>query len=119
MGGLLSICRVGPPAAAPRAASTRTAAAGVVRMGVFLREFGTHVRPDRFQHYVHRTFDTEPRPQRRHIDLMRTKVVENRRTAIEKRLDIDELPGPIPLLEYSLTERKAAGTGGQGAPRTR
>jgi hypothetical protein len=43
---------------------------------------------------------------------MRAEVMENRRLAIEKGLDIDELPWPIPLLENSLTEGKAAGTSG-------
>ena len=59
--GGLSNRAVGLPTATPVTASARSAASGVVRISVFLRDFGADVLPDRFQYHVDGTFDSEPR----------------------------------------------------------
>ena len=51
----------GLAAAVPLAASARSAAPGVFRISVFLREFGADVLTDRFQYHVDGAFDSEPR----------------------------------------------------------
>ena len=72
-------------------------------MSVILQECRADVLTDRFEHHIDGTFNTEPRPEGRDVDLMRTKVMKNCRAAIEQGLDINKFPRPVFLLENSLT----------------
>ena len=83
-------------------------------MLVLLLELG--VGPDRFEYDVEVARHAEPRPQRRGVELMRAEVMKDGGTVIEHRLDVDELPGPVPFPEDPLAERKAVGPHGFGVP---
>ena len=37
---------------------------------------------------------------------MRAQIVEDRGTIVEHRLDVDELPGPVPFAEDALAQAK-------------
>ncbi len=65
------------------------------------------VVPNRLEHHVEITLDAKPRAQRRDVKLVWTEVVEDRGAAIEERLNIDELPRPVPFAEDLLTEAEA------------
>jgi predicted GIY-YIG superfamily endonuclease len=65
------------------------------------------VVPDRLEHHVEIALDAKLRAQSRDVKLMWTEVVEDRGAAIEERLNIDELPRPVPLAEDLLTESEA------------
>jgi len=76
-------------------------------MGVFVRFVGLEVGPGGLEHHVEVAGDAEPRAQRSGVQLVGTKVMEDRGAAVEQRLDVDELPRPIPLLEHTLAESEA------------
>jgi predicted GIY-YIG superfamily endonuclease len=65
------------------------------------------VVPNRFENHIQIALDAKSRAQRRDVELMWTEVVEDRGAAIEERLNIDELPRPVPLAEDLLTESEA------------
>ena len=97
-------------APATTAIGTTTGSAAAVRavvVRIASRELAVQVVPDRLEHHVDIALDAKPRPQRRDVKLMWTEVVEDRGAAIEERLNIDELPRPVPLAEDSLTEGEA------------
>jgi len=76
-------------------------------MRVLVRFVGVEDCPGGLEHHVEVARDTEPRAQRGNLQMRGTKVMEDRGAAIEQRLDVDELPRPIPLLEHVLAEREA------------
>ena len=76
----------------------------VVVVRIAIAELAVQVAADRLEHHVEIALDAKPRPQGRDVDLMGTEVVEDRGAAIEQRLDVDELPRPVPLPEDLLTE---------------
>ena len=65
------------------------------------------VAANRLEHHVEIALDAKARAQRRDVELMWAEVVEDRGAAIEERLNIDELPRPVPLAEDLLTEAEA------------
>lgn len=89
------------------AAITRaTAPACVVPGGARFRGRAFQIGADRLEHDVDIVLDAELGPQGRDVDLMGPKVVDDRRTAVEQGLHIDDLPRPVPLLQNLLTEGK-------------
>ena len=88
--------------------TTRSAAAAdSLVVSVAGRQLALEVVPNRFENHVQIALDAKSRAQRRDVKLMWTEVVENRGTAIEERLNIDELPRPVPFAEDLLTESEA------------
>ena len=65
------------------------------------------VNSDRLEDHVKIACDTESCPDRCYINPMRAEVMKDRRAAIEERLDIDQHPGPVSLLEDAATESEA------------
>jgi hypothetical protein len=62
---------------------------------------------DGLKHHVEVALDAESCSPRRDVEPMRTEVMEDRGAAVEKRLDVDQLPRPISLVEDTLAKRKA------------
>jgi hypothetical protein len=106
----------GPAAAAGRAAAIPAASAHLAAMSVVV---AAQVGPDRLEHDVDVALDTKPRAQKGDVNLVRTEVMQDGRAAIEKGLDIDELPRPIPFLKDSLAEGKTTQSCLFGAARAR
>jgi hypothetical protein len=57
---------------------------------------------DELEHDVKLTGNAESRAHRDIVDLTRTEVLEHGGMSIQKRLDVDEFPGPASLLEDAL-----------------
>jgi len=95
--------------AAPTGATIARAATGfaAVPMSVLVRCVGLEVGPDGLKHHVEVARDAEPRAERGNVHRLGTKVMEHRGAVIEQRLDVDELPRPIPVLEHTLAESEA------------
>jgi hypothetical protein len=82
--------------------STPGFAAALMRASVVCVVFD--VRSDWLQNHVEVAFDSEPRSPRRHIEPMRAEVMEDGGAAVKQWLDVDELPGPISVLEDALAK---------------
>jgi hypothetical protein len=72
------------------------------RRGASITRLAREVGADRFEHDVEVAGHAEPRAQERNVKLMRTEIMEDRDTAVEQRLDVDELPRPVLFLEDTL-----------------
>ncbi len=94
------------PTSAAIGTTAGSAAAAVVNVAG--RGLAVQIVPDRLEHHVDITLDTKPRSQRRNVKLVWAEVVEDRGAAIKERLDVDELPRPVSVAEYSLTEGEAS-----------
>ena len=73
-------------------------------MSVFLHFCAVHLGSHGLEYHFETVGDAEPRAHRTNIQLVRTKVMEDRGAAVEQRLNINELARPISLFEHTLTE---------------
>jgi hypothetical protein len=93
------------PATSAVGATARPAIAPVlVFVSIVIGELAAGVTADRLENHVEIALDTKPRTQGSNVKLMRTEIMKDRRAAIEHRLDIDQIPGPVSLAEDSLAE---------------
>jgi len=76
-------------------------------MIMFRRFLALHVGPGRLEHHVEVARDAELCAQRGDVKIPGTQVMEDCGAAVEQRLDVDELPRPVPLLEQTLAECEA------------
>jgi hypothetical protein len=100
---------VGGRSATAAIGTTTRSTAGLDRVAacIVVVDLTAEVGPDRLQHHIDVALDPKTGTQSRDVKLARTEVVEHRGAAIEQRLDVDEVPRPIPLLEDLLTKGKA------------
>ncbi len=84
-------------AAASSTIARSAAATGIVILSRGIGEFAFHIIPDWLENHVEIALHAKSRSQRCEIELMRTEVVDNGRPAIEERLNVDQLPRPVPL----------------------
>jgi predicted GIY-YIG superfamily endonuclease len=88
--------------------TTRSAAAArTIIVCIAGRMLALQVVPNRLENHIQIALDAKSRAQRRDVKLVWTEVVEDRGAAIEERLNVDELPRPVPLAEDLLTEHEA------------
>jgi hypothetical protein len=75
-----------------------------VVVSIIIGNLGAGVTANRLENYVEIALDTKPGTQRCGVKHLRAEVMKYRRATVEQRLDIDQVPGPVPLAEDSLAE---------------
>jgi hypothetical protein len=93
-----------------RATIARTATFPACPRGVLAAIVAGIVGPDRFQHDIEVASHSESSAQRGDVKPARSQIMEDCCVFIQQRLDVDELPRPVILLEDALAEREAIGT---------
>ena len=103
MAGGLSAVR-SATAAVGATARPATALPAVVVVTIIIGDLAAEVAADRLENHVEIALDTKSGTQRCDVQLMRTEVMKYGRPAIQQRLDIDQIPRPVPVAENALAE---------------